>query len=79
MKHKKRVKTAKKSSAKKKKVSQNKEHTDKLHNVVSQYEEVIINCANCGKEMKIIKVSGYSTEGMLCQKCGFGEEKMDWN
>jgi len=75
----KKKKAVRGSKKKAKKVSQNKEHADKLHNVVSQYEEVIVNCSNCGKEMKIIKVSGYSTEGMLCQKCGFGEEKMDWN
>jgi len=65
MKHKKKKRISKKTEPKK--IS------------VSQYEEVVINCANCGKEMKIIKVSGYSTEGMLCQKCGFGEDKLSWD
>lgn len=36
-------------------------------------EEVLIRCANCGREIKIVKKEGYSTEGMLCQQCSMGE------
>ena len=37
------------------------------------YEEVEFICANCSKKVKMLKVKGMSTEGMLCQKCGLGE------
>ena len=40
-----------------------------------QFEEVIFKCPNCQKKVKILKRKGYSIEGLLCQKCGLGEEK----
>ncbi len=36
------------------------------------FEEVIIQCANCGKEFRIIKSSEFEAEGMLCQRCAAG-------
>ena len=45
--------------------------------VISGYEEVEFTCANCGKHVKMIKVTGYSTEGLLCQRCGQGEDISD--
>jgi len=45
--------------------------------VKEEFEERIIRCANCGKKMKIIVKKGYNTEGLLCQKCGLGEEIKD--
>ncbi len=43
----------------------------------AEFEEVVVACANCGKKMKVIKVHGLNTEGMLCQSCGAGETKAD--
>ncbi len=42
-----------------------------------EFEEVEFECSNCGKKVKMLKRKNISTEGMLCQKCGFGEEKPD--
>jgi DNA-directed RNA polymerase subunit RPC12/RpoP len=42
-----------------------------------QYEEVEFVCAACGKKVKMLKTTGISTEGMLCQRCGLGEESLD--
>lgn len=36
------------------------------------FEEVTIKCSNCGREFKVVKSSGFSTEGMLCQRCAAG-------
>jgi DNA-directed RNA polymerase subunit RPC12/RpoP len=40
----------------------------------AEFEEVEFVCSNCGKKVKMIKRKGYSTEGLLCQKCGLSEE-----
>ena len=40
-------------------------------------EEVIIRCANCGREIRVVKKRGYSTEGILCQRCAMGEVVRD--
>lgn len=45
--------------------------------VIGGYEEVEFTCSNCGKQVKMIKISGYSTEGLLCQRCGQGEDVSD--
>ncbi len=42
-----------------------------------EFEEVEFNCPNCGKKVKMLKRKGYSIEGLLCQRCGLGEEKPD--
>jgi hypothetical protein len=44
----------------------------------AEFEEVVVSCANCGRRMKVIKVRGLDTEGMLCQSCGTGEIKIDF-
>lgn len=36
------------------------------------FEEVVIRCGSCGREFRIVKSSGFSTEGMLCQRCAAG-------
>lgn len=41
------------------------------------FEEKIIKCASCGKKIKVIIRKGYSTEGLLCQKCGLSIENLD--
>lgn len=33
------------------------------------FEEVTIVCPCCGRSFTIVKSSGFSTEGMLCQRC----------
>lgn len=43
----------------------------------ADFEEIVVCCANCGKEMKMIKVKGLDTTGMLCQSCGAGETKLE--
>lgn len=43
----------------------------------TDYEEIEFKCSNCGKSVKMLKRKGYSIEGLLCQRCGFGEEKPD--
>ncbi len=40
----------------------------------TEFEEVEINCAGCGRKMRVIKRKGYSIKGMLCQRCGLGEQ-----
>lgn len=37
------------------------------------FEETIVQCANCGKSMRLIKVPEFDTSGMLCQSCSKGE------
>lgn len=36
------------------------------------FEEVIIKCPSCDREFRIVKSSGFSAEGMLCQRCSAG-------
>lgn len=36
-------------------------------------EEIILNCANCGRQIRMIKVSQYNPVGILCQTCSKGE------
>jgi len=36
------------------------------------FEEVVMRCSSCGREFRIVKSSGFSTEGMLCQRCAAG-------
>ncbi|HZX44145.1 MAG TPA: hypothetical protein VFF28_00525 [Candidatus Nanoarchaeia archaeon] len=36
------------------------------------FEEVTVKCPNCGKVFRVIKSSGFSMEGMLCQRCAAG-------
>ena len=41
------------------------------------FEEVIVTCVNCGRKVKVVKVKGFDINSFLCQKCGFGIEKID--
>lgn len=43
----------------------------------SDFEEITFTCPNCGKEIKMIKLKGLNTEGMLCQQCSKGEVELD--
>ena len=36
------------------------------------FEEVIVKCPSCGREFRVVKSSGFSMEGMLCQRCAAG-------
>lgn len=54
-----------------------KEAGDIHSSFFAAYEEIEFVCPNCGKKVKMIKTPGLSVEGMLCQKCGQGEEKPD--
>jgi hypothetical protein len=40
---------------------------------VPTLEQVTITCANCGKPFKVMKLTGLSLEGTLCQRCNVGE------
>ncbi len=40
-----------------------------------EYEIVMFKCPNCGKEIQMVKHKSLSIKGLLCQKCGLGEEK----
>ena len=57
-----------------KKKAKIKKKEDKTKSEIPGFEEVEFICASCGKKVKMLKVKGFSTEGMLCQKCSFGEE-----
>ncbi len=37
------------------------------------FEEIILNCANCGKKMRLLKVPEFDPAGMLCSSCSKGE------
>ena len=43
------------------------------------YELVIFTCPSCGKKVKMVKLKSISIEGLLCQKCGQGNEKIETN
>lgn len=36
------------------------------------FEEIIVKCPSCGRQFRIVKSSGFSMEGMLCQRCAAG-------
>jgi len=36
------------------------------------FEEVTVKCPSCGREFRVVKSSGFSMEGMLCQRCAAG-------
>ena len=42
-----------------------------------EFEEIEFKCSNCGKKIKMLKRKNYSIEGLLCQRCGLGDEKPD--
>ena len=67
----KKPKTIKKNIGKKvsKKVGRSKSKEEKFE---VGFEEVVISCPSCGREFRIVKSSGFSTEGMLCQRCAAG-------
>ncbi|MBI2141982.1 hypothetical protein HYU15_00655 [Candidatus Woesearchaeota archaeon] len=58
-----------------------KSRQEKRYETEGVYEETVVMCPGCGRETKVIKLSGISTEGMLCQRCAKGEieiEDMDF-
>ncbi|MEA2036583.1 MAG: hypothetical protein U9O94_03690 [Nanoarchaeota archaeon] len=44
----------------------------KKDDFVVGFEEVVIRCPCCNREFTMVKSSGFSTEGMLCQRCSAG-------
>ncbi len=42
-----------------------------------EFEEIEFKCSNCGKKIKMLKRKNYSIDGLLCQRCGLGEENPD--
>lgn len=71
VKKKKKAKPAKKRGAIKKKPVR-KRRAEKEENAEVEFEEVVIRCPSCGREFRIVKSAGFSTEGMLCQRCSAG-------
>lgn len=41
------------------------------------YEETTITCPGCGRVSKVIKLSGVSTEGLICQRCAKGDIELE--
>lgn len=44
----------------------------KEDNFVVGFEEVTVKCPSCSREFRVVKSSGFSMEGMLCQRCAAG-------
>jgi len=65
---KKKVKSVKKVSKKTSKIKKGR----KEDNFVVGFEEVKVTCASCGREFMVVKSSGFSMDGMLCQRCSAG-------
>jgi len=43
-----------------------------------KYEVVTFVCPNCGKKVKrMVKLKSLSIDGLLCQKCGQGNENLE--
>ena len=45
---------------------------EKEDNFVVGFEEVIVTCASCGRNFRVVKSFGFSMDGMLCQRCASG-------
>jgi len=43
----------------------------------TDFEEVTFVCSGCGRQVKMIKLKGLGTEGLLCQRCSQGEIETD--
>ena len=71
VKRKKRAKSSREKKAIKTK-SVRRKMAKKEENDVVGFEEVVITCSSCGRDFRIVKSSGFSTEGMLCQRCSAG-------
>ena len=41
------------------------------------FEEVTYRCPGCGRDVRVVKVSGYDISSMLCQRCSMGGELME--
>ncbi len=59
-------KTLKKSTAK-------KERREIKTSQPALFEEILLNCVNCGKQMRLIKVPEFDPSGTLCSSCSKGE------
>ncbi|GEM_PF-2756177 len=57
--------------------SKPKARQEKTYETEGIYEETIITCPGCGRATKVIKLSGISTEAMLCQRCAKGEVEIE--
>jgi len=71
-KKKKPVNVARKKAKAKKTVSKKVVRKPKEDKFVVGFEEVVVKCPNCGREFRVVKSSGFSMEGMLCQRCAAG-------
>ncbi len=69
---KKKVSKIRKKKVKKEAKKVVKKPKAKKEEVEVGFEEVVIQCPSCGREFRIVKSSGFSTEGMLCQRCAAG-------
>ena len=60
--------------SKTKKISGKATKTQKTSGFVpTLFEEIIVQCSNCSKNMRLIKVPEFDTSGMLCSSCSKGE------
>lgn len=66
------VKRKKKAAKKIRKRRVSKKRAKKEEKVEVGFEEVIVKCPSCGREFRVVKSSGFSMEGMLCQRCAAG-------
>lgn len=66
-----------KPAARKPKHQPEKKKEQKRYETEGVYEETVITCPGCGRETKVIKLSGISTEAMLCQRCAKGEVEIE--
>lgn len=41
--------------------------------VFDPLDQVTVTCSNCGRKFDMVMLHGLTTEGMLCQRCSFGE------
>ena len=65
-----KAKAAKKTA---KRLKPSPKKTERKSQEIELFEEIIIPCANCGKQMRLFKAPEFNTEGMLCQSCTKGE------
>ncbi len=43
----------------------------------AEFEEITFVCSGCGKQVRMVKLKGLGTEGLLCQRCAEGEVEHD--
>jgi DNA-directed RNA polymerase subunit RPC12/RpoP len=67
------VKINSKRSLKKSKQPKKLSNKSKGSMVFDPLDQVSVTCSNCGRKFDMVMLHGLSTEGMLCQRCSFGE------